>query len=261
MGEAWTVAWSHGHMTVHARSGMIGATRLLLEDGRWVAPFYEAPWVGESAPDDVSLLANLRGEFACLPFGRAYGDGDGLPDRWLLAAKTPIDDMDGELTGSDLLPHGLCSNARWSLVTQSPGNLVIAIEYPQPSPIGRLVRKVQGLPGEAAFKISVEVEARRPCRRPFGFHPNFALPGKPGSYRIVPGRFSFGMTHPVGEADVSAAQPDENFDNLSRVPVRDGGTRPFDLLPLADNTEEIRSSAAQGALLSFSTMRSEHAGR
>src|SRR5262249_41933011 len=127
----------------------------------------------------------------------------------------------------------------WRFVAKSADALTIAVDYPEASPVAGMTRMIRPVAGEAAIAVSVEIRARRPCRRPFGFHPNFALRGKPGSFRIEPGTFAFGLTHPTGETGVSKARPDTRFASLGEVPLRDGGSTTFDRLPFAESTEEI----------------------
>ena len=75
--------------TVHSAAGALGRTDFRLGDGHWVNPFHEAPWLGRAAPIDPPMLGNLRGDWACIPFGRPYGAADGLPERWATAAAIP----------------------------------------------------------------------------------------------------------------------------------------------------------------------------
>ena len=239
MTEIWSLEWSHGRVTVHAAGGALGRSAFRFEDGRWIEPFYEAPWLGRSRPINPPMLANLRADCICLPFGRPYGTADALPGPWATAATTPVRDEDGPTGASDALLHGFGANADWKLVSRSDAGIVIAVDYPEDSPIERLTRAVKPVSGEAAIEVAVEIHARRSCRRPIGFHPNFALRGRPGSFRIEPGRFAFGLTHPTGEAGVSRARPDTRFHDLGAVPLKDGGSARFDLLPFAGDTEEI----------------------
>src|SRR5262249_7030092 len=185
------------------------------------------------------MLANLRGDWACILFGRRYGSDDRLPVRWADPAATPVAESDGRLVESDALLHGYSSNVNWRLVAKSADALTIAVDYPEDSPVAGMTRTIRPVPGEATIAVSVEIRARRPCRRPFGFHPNFALTGKPGSFRIQPGALAFGLTHPTGERGVSRSRPDTRFTSLSEVPLKDGGSVAFDRLPFADPTEEI----------------------
>jgi hypothetical protein len=236
MGETWSIAWSHGRATVHAGAGALGRTDFRLDDGRTVNPFYEAPWLGRAEPVEPPVMTNLRGDWACLPFGHPYGADEGLTGAWAEAAGTKLD---GPLTPGETIQHGYGANVDWRLVSQTGEALVIAVDYPSESPVAGLTRTIRPVPGQPAIDVSVEIHARRPCRQPFGFHPNFALRGAPGSFRIEPGRFAFGLTHPTGERGVSKAARAARFSSLGDVPLASGGSAPFDRLPFAGDTEEI----------------------
>jgi hypothetical protein len=236
MGETWSIEWSHGHATVHAGAGALGRTDFRLNDGRTVNPFYEAAWLGRAEPVAPPVMTNLRGDWACLPFGHPYGADEGLTGAWAKAAAAALD---RPLTPGETIQHGYGANVDWRLVSRTGAALVIAIDYPGESPIAGLTRTIRPVPGQAAIDVSVEIRARRPCRRPFGFHPNFALRGAPASFRIEPGRFAFGLTHPTGERGVSKSKREARFSSLAEVPLASGGTARFDRLPFAEDTEEI----------------------
>jgi hypothetical protein len=237
MTQSWSLDWSHGSVTVHAGASAIGRTRFRLEDGRWVEPFHEAPWI--SADEDVEPgLRNLRGDWPCLPFGRVYGAKDGLVGPWadLVDARMPADAA--PLAESDHLLHGYSAAAEWSLVSKTSDALVLGLDYPGDSPIERITRSIRPLAGEAGMDVAVEIHARRRCIRPFGFHPNFALRGPAGSFRLEPSPYRFGLTHPVVSAE-ARAKPGSRFASLGDVALKAGGGEGFDQLPFADDREDI----------------------
>ena len=236
MSASWSLDWSHGRTVVHAGGGGIGRTDFRLPDGRSVNPFHEAPWIASGRAAEPPALANLRGDWPCLPFGRPYVAADGLPEPWATAAERPL--PTGPLGESDRMLHGYGANADWSLVSNADGALVVGLDYPGDSLLRRVTKTVRPVPGMAAIDVSVEIVARRSCALPFGFHPNFALRGAPGSFRIEPGAFRFGLVHPDPNA-VTHTLPGARFDSLAQVPLRVGGAGRFDLLPFADNREEI----------------------
>jgi hypothetical protein len=238
MAQVWTLDWSHGRMSVHAGAGALGKTGFRLEDGRWLEPFHEAPWITQGRQVQPAGLANLRGDWCCLPFGRPYGPSDDLPAPWAGAAATSLPDAAGAMGASDDLLHGFGANAEWRLVSNAADGIVTAIEYPEDSPIHSVIRRVRPLQGRAGIDVTAEVRARRPCRRPFGFHPNFALRGSPGSFRLEPGPFRFGRTHPARDG-VTKAKADATFTDLAAVPLADGGEGRFDRLPFDEDREEI----------------------
>lgn len=237
-GDVWSVRWAHGEFKIHARGGMLGSTQFRLADGRSVRPFYEAPWLGESGPVVPELLAGMRNEFSCAPFGGAY-QSDGLPPDWRAAAESEVLDVDAPLMESDLLLHGYGGAHDWQLNSRSEGTVHIAIDYPDTSPIRRITRTVAADRDAAAINFSVTIEARRTCRRPIGVHPNIALPELAGALHIKPAGFEFGMVHPFGpEKGVSRAAPGALFSDLAKVPMHAGGAARFDRLPFAHDTEE-----------------------
>lgn len=237
MTESWSIDWSHGNVTVHAGAGAIGRSRFRLGDGRWVEPFHEAPWI--SAGEAVEPgLQNLRGDWPCLPFGRLYAASDGLLEPWAGLVHGQMPPGAGPLVESDRFLHGYSATANWALVSSTKEELVLGLDYPGDSPIERIIRSIRPLDGEAGMDVSVEIRARRRCTRPFGFHPNFALRGAPGSFRIEPGPYKFGLTHPAVDA-LARAEPNSRFETLSDVPLKAGGSERFDQLPFADDREDI----------------------
>ena len=108
------LAWAHGEVTVRAVGGMIAPVEFDLGGGRRISPLHVAPW----KPEGLSpLMAGLRGEWPCLPFGPARVP-DNLPAGW--QARTLENGWD----------HGYCSNHRWELVASSDSVLSLAIELP-----------------------------------------------------------------------------------------------------------------------------------
>jgi hypothetical protein len=237
MTENWSLDWSHGSVTVHSGAGAIGRTCFRLEDGREVEPFHEAPWItaGEAVEPG---LRNLRGDWPCLPFGRVYGPDDRLVGPWRSLVEAPVPDSASPLAESDFLLHGYSANAEWSLVSKTEREIVLGLDYPGDSPIQRITRSIRPLEGQAGLDVAVTITARRRCVRPFGFHPNFALRGTPGSFHIEPGPYRFGLTHPVDEV-LARAAPNSRIASLADVPLKAGGGERFDRLPFADDREDI----------------------
>jgi hypothetical protein len=237
MTTTWSLNWSHGSITIHSGAAAIGHTRLRLDDGRWAEPFHEAPWItaGETVEPG---LGNLRGDWPCLPFGRVYGRDDSLVEPWAALVGTEISEAAAPLAQSDKLLHGYSANADWELLSQGADELLLGLEYPSDSPIERLTRSIRPLAGQAGLDVSVSIHVRRPCRRPFGFHPNFSLRGAPSSFQIKPGRYKFGLTHPALES-LARARPNSRFESLDEIPLKDGSIGNLSRLPFADDCEDI----------------------
>ncbi|EJJ31522.1 hypothetical protein [Rhizobium sp. CF142] len=250
--KSWVLKWHGGRTEVHSAGGMIGRTAFRVGrvgKERWLQPFYEAPWLDQGLAIESRLIANMRADYACVGLGRPHDAKDGLPLRWQAASRVPIAEEDGPITEADLLPHGYGVHHEWDLVRRSDRQLVLAINYPESSPITRLVRKITAFPD--GIEVSMRIEARRRCRRPVGLHPNFALRSAPRSFHVEPGQFAFGITHPIGEPAVSLISPDAEFSDLAAVPLAGGGTCSLNDLPLPYATEEFVQLCGLDGRMSF----------
>jgi len=216
--HVWLLDWSHGEAALHSIGGMLGGVKLRLGD-RWVSPFYEAPWLSEGKALSPTLLE------------------DAVPS-WRRCLSKPEPHWD--LEEHDHLLHGYGAVAEWSLVRKTNHEIVVEVDYPEPSPIRRLERSVRCVPGTATMEFLLTVEARRRCRRPLGLHPNLSLPHVVGAFHIDPGPFQFGLVHPAGpERGVSRAAAGGSFQSLAAVPLLGGGHGSFDRLPVSEDSEEI----------------------
>ena len=241
MDKRWHLEWAHGSLAVHAAGGMLGDVKFK-HAGRTLRPFYEVPWIDNAqAAGAEGLVAHMRSEFPCVPFGVPYRP-DQVDTAWQAALTAPlaVTQFDREGDASDDLLHGYGAIGEWTLVGQSASETRIAIDYPASSAIARLTRIVRADPACAAIDFELQIEARRASARPLGLHPNIALPSLTGALRIDPGPFAFGMVHPGGpEPGVSLARAGAQFAELGAVPLGTGGYAAFDRLPLAQDTEEI----------------------
>jgi hypothetical protein len=239
MDKRWHLEWAHGSLAVHAAGGMLGDVKFK-HAGRTLRPFYEVPWIETAnASGAEGLVAHMRSEFPCVPFGVPYRP-DQVEQAWQAALSAPVPQFDRDAEASDDLLHGYGAIGEWTLVEHSAHEIRIAIDYPESSAIARLTRAIRVDPARAAIDFDLRIEARRASARPIGLHPNIALPSLTGALRIDPGQFAFGMVHPGGpEPGVSLARAGAQFAELDAVPLDAGGYAAFDRLPLAEDTEEI----------------------
>jgi hypothetical protein len=160
-----SLAWAHGVVTVEALGGMIGPTSFVLPDGRQVSPFHIAPWFDEPLPPGLpGILHRLRGEWPCVPFGADAPRP--LPPEW---------PSDGATCAGADVPHGPSSNMDWRSEGADPTAITMSCTYPDTHPIKTLHRSVRPDPNAAALDFTLTIEARRPCRLPFGLHPTLRL--------------------------------------------------------------------------------------
>jgi len=230
-GETRALTWRHGVVSAQALGGMVGPTSFLLPDGCPVSPFHVAQWFNE--PDVLAgggLIAGLRGEWPCVPFGYPM-PVENFPPAWQAAM---------ESAGTPGEVHGYASNHDWSFGEATPNEIALDIDYPRDDAIARLERIIRPDPDAAALDFTLRVHARRATREPIALHGCFRLPVTAGGARLAPGRFATGRTHP-GRVEPGAGlfAADRQFDSLTAVPALGGGTVDASALPFGQPVEEL----------------------
>jgi hypothetical protein len=223
-----TLDWAHGSLEVQSLGGMLGPVAFRLPDGRQASPLQVAPWADEPGGEDLpGILRRLRGEWPCVPFG-ADAPRD-LPVGWA---------ADGVTFEGAGVPHGHGSNVEWDFAAPSFDAVSLTCTYPESHPIKVLHRSVRPDPEAAALDISLTVEARRPCRLPFGLHPTFRLP-LDGIVDLIPPAFRQGRVFPLAVDPSSRLLPDATFASLDAVPTLAGPPLSLERLPLDSRNEEL----------------------
>ncbi len=240
VGAVWSVKTSNVAFDIYAEGGMLRNVRFFLPDGRLLTPFYDAPWLqdGSAVAKTHSVLDHLGSEFVCLPFGGDYPAESTRVPAWRKALeKNQLGANDRQMSGD---VHGHSAASHWHLVALTNNSVSIGIDYPETSPIAKVVRTVVAPGDEAALAFEVRIIARRPFKGPFGVHPNFALAGAPGTLKVRPGPFSMGMVHPsLDIAAITCGAPGAQFSSIQSVPAREGPPIDLSRLPLPGKTEEI----------------------
>ncbi len=226
------LAWPHGEAELQRLGAMLAPVVFRAPGHADFSPLQVAPWADEPGSDALpGILRRLRGDWPCVPFGRTDRPA-GLPAGW-----TPREPDDAE-------GHGHGSNHDWTWLEPPDAlSLRLAIDYPETSPVRRLIRTVSALPNAPALHCTLEVEVRRPCRLPIALHPTL---------RLDAGRVALHLPHaapacsyPVpAEPGVSRLAPGESFAELSAAPLAGGAT--------LDTTPGTRPDANPAATLDLS---------
>lgn len=229
LGEARSLVWQHGVVSVESLGGMLGPTLFVLPDGRQVAPFQVAPWADEPGGGELpGILRRLRGEWPCVPFG---SDADRAPEGgW------PGSQAAGTV---DPFPHGFSSSNDWRFEAEGIADIALAIDYPGVHPIRGLRRRVTPDANGAALDFELEIEVRHDCLLPIGLHPTFRLPAKPGMMRIEVGSEVSGMTFPAPVDASSIFAQGALLEPWHDVPLKAGGRLDVRQVPLPQATEEL----------------------
>lgn len=223
----WRLSWAHGSAEVQALGGMLGPLQFRLDDERELDVMHVAPWSGLTRASGLpGMLRRLRGEWPCVPFGRADQPST-LPPGWQLRS------------ADDSWSHGYAANHRWQCLHADAGRVQLAIDYPPESAVARIERTVAVDPNAAAIDIALTVWARRPARLPVGLHPTFRLPPAARRVRLQLAHHAGIQSYPALATDaVTRLQPDTHSPALSALAGIDG---PLDLghLPADGVFEEL----------------------
>lgn len=211
--------------SVAARIQLFGAMvspEFVLE-GRLVQPFYQAPW--DDFPSGP-LLAHLRGDFACVPFGIGPSSMDGFPPPW--------DELESAQSSH---AHGYPANTVWEPVTVAPDWAELLLELPEPEPVESIRRTIRCV--QPWVFIEDEFTVRQEVSLPLGLHPMFRLPSEVGGAKLVlPGCQTI-LTLPVATDVSSVLVPATEFGDAACAPLRDGSFLDLTSLPLTMQTEEL----------------------
>jgi len=204
--------WAHGDAELHAFGGMLAPVRFRAAGRADFSPLHVAPWADDPQAHQQwpGLLGRLRGEWPCVPFGRCDRP-DGLPGTW--QARQPADDW----------AHGYASHHRWQWLASDALSLALHIEMPPGHPVQRLARTVRAVADAPALEITLQIDARKPCRLPVALHPTLRL--DLGRVALDLHHDGPGFAYPVPtEPGRSRLAPGARFEQLGAVPLADGST-------------------------------------
>ena len=167
-----------------------------------IQPYYISPWQGENRKFDDPVLAPLRGDFFCMPFG--------LPS---------------EYRGEKYLTHGETAAKKWSFVSARKVGAVVTLTASMETRIrtGTVTKRIFLVDGQNVVYIQHLLKGYT-GRMSLGHHATLALPEEPGSARITTSPIIFGMTNPSAagnpaEGSYYSLAIGKKFRNLSKVPL------------------------------------------
>lgn len=203
----------------------------MLPDGRQVSPFHVPHWWSDAGVQaEGGLMAALRGEWPCAPFGYVTPPETFTP-RWQ-AVMDPSEPA-GEV-------HGHSANHAWTFDAVDGDRIEMSIAYPDNDDVAGLKRVIQGVPGKPALVFELHIFARRAASVPVALHGCFRLPPTVGDVRLEPGPFREGRTYPGSiEPGHALFASDAGFTDLTAAPGKDGAPVDATRLPLAAEIEEV----------------------
>jgi hypothetical protein len=172
------------------------------DEGQGAQPYYISPWQNEKLAVVAPVLAPLRGDFFCLPFG---GNGEGYRGEYHPA-------------------HGETCGSKWSLDHSSSDGRTTTLGISLETKVrpGKVRRAFTLVDGHNAIYCRATVQGFA-GRAPFAHHAILRTDGDEGTLLISTSKFLLGRTYPVPLANPGAGEyqylaQDAPFRSLSRVP-------------------------------------------
>mgnify|MGYP005843273067 CR=1 FL=1 len=212
---SWRIENDRVRVAITREAGMIAPVEFRLENDRSVSPYALAPWQPEDLDDSLPpLLRLLRGDFLCLPFG-PQENGD---------------------------PHGASANREWKLDAHSDDALTLQMTDADG---GATIRKSLSLEShQTALYQHIEID-QLSGEWSYGNHPilDFSrLPEGAGRLSVSPFRWASvypGLFSAPERNESQALEPHARFDELTAVPLADGGTTDLTRYPARAGNDDL----------------------
>lgn len=202
--SGWCLRTEQVELFITENGGHMAPVRFDLDGGTALEPYYISPWQDEglkSFPDPV--LAPLRGDFFCMPFG------------------ANAEEVDGEKHSV----HGEAASARWHFVelTEEKDRTTLTLELRTTVRPGKITKKIHLRPGQNVVYTEHHLEGYSGSM-PIGHHCNLDVPEEEGSLRIALSEYEIGRTPPVlvsnpANREYQSLAVGAEFTDLTRVPV------------------------------------------
>ena len=198
----------------HLRSLEIG------RDNRAICPLHTAPWVDDPAvqgdPEIPNVLKHLSGDFFCAPFGPSDID-DGPPHGWPANSRWRLEDEDVHADGR---------TARYALEREVQGaRLIKELTVRNGHPFLYIRHRFEGGSGKISVSSHAMTQFEKRGRLAFSAKAFADLPDSQQEPDPAKGRSVFACS--------------KRFDDLSKLPLTDGGTTDLHAYPVAERHEDF----------------------
>ncbi len=213
---SWILATPQVELALTRLGGHMAPVTFYRDTDHPVQPYHITPWQGEKHDYPVPVLAPLRGDFFCLPFGG----------------------NDTAVNGEKHPPHGETAGSPWTFVGSKRQGDVLTLTTMLETKIrpGRVTKELSLVDGENVVYSRHRIEGFA-GPTPLGHHATLAMPETDGAFRISTSPFRFGMVAPglfsdPTKAEYQALQIGARFTDLHTVPAAWKGAADADLASL-----------------------------
>jgi len=200
---SWVIRSPDVELAVTQLGGQMAPVKFYRSSVRAIQPYYICPWHGEGRKIDEPVLASLRGDFFCLPFGANAAACAGERHR----------------------VHGEPAGAKWSLVSAKNSGGVTSITLRMRTKVrpGTVTKRLSLVDGQNVVYCRHELEGFS-GRMPLGHHATLAMPDQERSVLVATSPIRYGRTNAVQTGDPATGEYSclavgKKFRSLSRVPL------------------------------------------
>ncbi|WP_193211758.1 hypothetical protein [Luteolibacter marinus] len=211
---SWQLSHDLVKLWITCRGGHLAPVEFDLGE-RVVSPYAMAPWRGDEADSKLpGLLAVLRGDFFCFPFG---------PQR-----KGP--------------PHGVSANAAWQVVSGGDDRIHLGMDDPDSG--GWMEKIVLIKEGQTAIYCDHRISGVEGSFN-YGTHPILDFSGlEEGEGRVSVSGFRWASVYPGAFSDprnreYGALLPGARFTELGEVPLANGGSTDLTRYPARQGYDDL----------------------
>jgi len=201
--SGWTVENGNLSVFITEAGGHMAPVMFYRDTDEPVQPYYISPWQQEDLEVSDPVLAPLRGDFFCLPFG---------------ANAEPC-------KGRQYTGHGESASSIWERVAEERNGKITELTLVMKAKLdpGKVTKKVYVVDGRNVVYDTHIIEGYS-GGMPLGHHATLAVPEREGAMKVDVGRFDLGMTNPTLFSDPKNREYQSlaiggEFDDLSRVPL------------------------------------------
>jgi hypothetical protein len=216
----WVIESDQMELAITELGGHMAPVVFYRNDPSPVEPYYISPWQSENHTYPVPVLAPLRGDFFCMPFG---GNSD-------------------PYQSEQHLPHGETAGSKWTLKHQEKFGKVtqLALELTTTVRPGRVTKTLQLVDGHNVVYSNHHIDGFL-GRTPLGHHATLGMPDVEGAFKISHSPIRFGITNPTQFSDPAKGEYqqlaiNQRFQSLTEVPSRFKDASDVDVSRLPQST-------------------------
>lgn len=212
--KSYVIRTPEVELAVTQLGGHMAPVTFFRNESKPVQPYHITPWQDEKPKKvPVPVLAPLRGDFFCVPFG---GNADAVG-------------------GEKHPPHGEVAGSKWDVVGSGKSGDVtsITLEMKLKAAEGRVTKQLSLVDGQNVVYAQHTIQGLT-GPYPLGHHATLSMPEKEGSVRFASSPIRFGMTAPGVFSDPKQKEyqsllPGARWTDLTRVPALAKGAPDADL--------------------------------